>query len=352
MNGAQSRPFAGPLPGRRKILEVSSANLVRTGPMEGRTFPLVVEPEVEGVSLETWARGKRDWIESALTEHGALLFRGFDVPDVATFDGFVSATSDGPLEYQERSSPRSQVQGNIYTSTDHPASEEIFLHTEQSYNLTFPRKIYFYCVTPAAAGGATPIADCRKVLRRIDPRLQERLAAGGYLYVRNFGRGFGLPWQAAFQTEDPAEVEAYCRRNRIAAEWRGDGRLRTRQVRPVIARHPRSGEPTWFNHATFFHVSTLDTGLRRKLLESFGEEDLPNNTYYADGSPIAETAMDELREAYRRETVSFPWRKGDILMLDNMLVAHGREPFAGERKVAVAMADPVSWDDVQGGPLP
>ena len=54
-----------------------------------------------------------------------------------------------------------------------------------------------------------------------------------------------------------------------------------------------------------------------------------------------------LREAYRRETVSFPWQKGDLLMLDNMLVAHGRAPFSGPRQILVGMAEPVTRDQAR-----
>ena len=40
--------------------------------------------------------------------------------------------------------------------------------------------------------------------------------------------------------------------------------------------------------------------------------------------------------------VSFAWRRGDVLMLDNMLVAHGRATFKGDRRVVVAMAQTAS----------
>jgi alpha-ketoglutarate-dependent taurine dioxygenase len=32
------------------------------------------------------------------------------------------------------------------------------------------------------------------------------------------------------------------------------------------------------------------------------------------------------------------WEAGDLLMLDNLLAAHGRRPFSGERRIAVAMS--------------
>jgi alpha-ketoglutarate-dependent taurine dioxygenase len=111
-------------------------------------------------------------------------------------------------------------------------------------------------------------------------------------------------------------------------------------VRPAITQHPTTGEKVWFNHVAFWHVSSLPAEVREALLSVFSEDELPYNTYYGDGSPIEDSIVQEIREAYAEETIAFPWQKGDLLMLDNMLVAHGRNPFSGERKVIVAMAEP------------
>ncbi|HEU5133187.1 MAG TPA: TauD/TfdA family dioxygenase, partial [Pyrinomonadaceae bacterium] len=164
-------------------------------------------------------------------------------------------------------------------------------------------------------------------------------------YARNFGEGFGLPWQETFQTRSKADVEQYCSEHEITCTWLKDDRLRTTQVRPVIARHPRTGELTWFNHATFFHISTLNPTMRDFFLSEFAEEGLPNNTYYGDGSRIEPEVMDHLRQAYLQEKIVFPWQKSDVLMVDNMLASHAREPYSGERRVVTGMADPHRWKD-------
>jgi alpha-ketoglutarate-dependent taurine dioxygenase len=159
------------------------------------------------------------------------------------------------------------------------------------------------------------------------------------MYVRNFGDGFGLPWQTVFQTTEKEKVEEYCRIHDIKVEWKDSERLRTRQVGPAVVKHPRTGELVWFNHATFFHISTLEKNTREALLAGFQEEDLPTNTYYGDGSPIEPSVLESLREVYQQAMVTFPWQKGDILMLDNMLAVHGRLPFVGPRQVLVGMAE-------------
>ena len=85
--------------------------------------------------------------------------------------------------------------------------------------------------------------------------------------------------------------------------------------------------------------------LREVLLEEFAEEDLPTNTYYGDGSRIEPEVLEELREAYRQETIAFPWQAGDVMVLDNILTAHGRGPYSGPRKILVTMADPIQREN-------
>ena len=328
---------------KRREISVSLAALTRESYLApGATLPLVIEPAIEHVNLIAWAAENRELIEQKLLEHGGILFRGFPVASAETFQEFCRTLSGELLEYRERSSPRSRVHGRVYSSTDYPADQSIFLHNEHSYSLTFPLRISFFCETPAAQGGETPIAGTRKVVRRIDPHVVQRFVEKKWMYVRNLGDGFGLAWQTVFQTDDKSAVERYCAASGIEVEWKPGNRLRTRQVRDAITAHPRTGEPIWFNHATFFNVSTLEPRIRETLLAEFAEEDLPNNSYYGDGSPIEPEVLQQLRSAYENELVAFPWRKGDMLLLDNMLAAHGRAPYAGERKILVAMAEPVT----------
>jgi alpha-ketoglutarate-dependent taurine dioxygenase len=306
----------------------------------GQPLPLVMRPDNESPDpdlLELVARHQKP-IRERLLHYGGILFRGFPDVTVSTFRGLIVAVCGDPLQYLERSSPRHEIKDSIYTSTDYPAKQSIFLHNEQSYNITWPLRIFFHCVVAAPAGGATPLADCRRIYRRISAPTREKLA-GGYCYARHFSGQIGLTWQEAFQTSERAVVEEYCGKNDISAEWEPDGTLSTRQIRPVIAQHPETLEPLWFNHLTFFNIATLGSRTAKALL-ALGARQLPNNTYYADGTDIEPGVLAELRAAYLAEMVTFSWQPGDILMLDNMLVAHGREPFTPPREVVVGMAEP------------
>jgi alpha-ketoglutarate-dependent taurine dioxygenase len=100
----------------------------------------------------------------------------------------------------------------------------------------------------------------------------------------------------------------------------------------------------WFEHAAFFHISSLEPAVRDALLAEYKTEDLPFNTYYGDGSPIESSVLNEIRDAYRQAAARFPWQEGDVLLIDNMLTSHGREPYEGPRKIVVAMTDLYSKD--------
>jgi alpha-ketoglutarate-dependent taurine dioxygenase len=338
-----ARPGAQPGATRRKVVGSSTRDWVKGHPLfTDKAIPFVLQPAIDGVDLIDWAAGNRDWIDELLFEHRALLLRGFGVKTIETFERFVYATSNGELlEYRDRTTPRETRGERIYTSTVHPPDQRIHLHNEGTYWLKWATKLYFFCAKAPSKGGETPIADVRRVYDRIDPAIRERFVQRKMMLVRNFNQGFGLPWQNVFQTEDQAEVERYCTENSIEFEWHGGGRLRTRQTRPAVRKHPRSGEPVWFNHAAFFHYTSLEPQLRDALVGEYGTEGLPYNTCYGDGTPIEPEVADEVRRAYAAEKVLFAWHAGDLMLLDNMTVAHAREPYEGDREVVVSMTDAV-----------
>ena len=301
------------------------------------SLPALVEALDRSVEPVLWARQNRALIDDLLLESGGILFRGFRVNGVAHFERFiVEGFGRDPLSYKNRSTPRSAVRGHIYTSTEYPADQHICLHNENSYTRAWAERIFFHCVKPSETGGETPVADSRKVYERIAPAVRERFDRHGVMYVRNYD-GLDLPWQSVFQTQDRNEVEALCAASGIEFEWLGGERLRTREVAQATVTHPVTGAPVWFNQAHLFHVSSLDANVRDALTVAVPEHDLPRNAYYGDGTPIDEADLAAVREAYLAETVMFPWRSGDILMLDNVLAAHGRQPFGGSRKVVVGM---------------
>jgi len=274
----------------------------------------------------------------ALRTVGGVLFRGFKVGSPLDFRRFAASFGQPLASYEFGSTPRSKVFAGVYSSTEYPAHQHIPLHNEQSYTRAWPSRIWFHCMTPSRTGGETPIADSRQVYQRIPEAIREAFATRELLYVRNYSGALDLPWQRAFNTEDRADVERYCIEQDIEWTWKPDGELRTRQRCQAVLQHPDSGEWLWFNQAHLFHVSALEPAARTTLLAVLAEQDLPRNVYFGDGSPIPDEMLEAVRRVYGETQVAFPWQAGDVLMLDNRLVAHGRHPFTGDRKVIVAMA--------------
>ncbi|HVZ39808.1 MAG TPA: TauD/TfdA family dioxygenase [Candidatus Kapabacteria bacterium] len=340
------KPRKGGIAGRRKPIDTAVQRLVTMGEHSSPdALPLVMRPAVHGIDLIEWIAANRAYADALLHLHGALLFRGFNLRTADDLERFIGAASGTPMAYTERSSPRSAVGRNIYTSTEYPADRPIFPHNENSYAHIWPLRIFFLCVSPASRGGGTPLADCRSVLARIPAVIRDSFVERGVLYLRTFTPGLGVSWQTVFQTDDRARLGDDLARAGYSAEWLEGGGLGTRRIGPAVLRHPHTGEAVWFNHAAFFHISTLEPDLQADLLEQCGEERLPTNTRYGDGAPIDASVAGELRDAYRDRMRFFQWEPGDLLMVDNMLVAHGREPFHGDRKILVGMSIPCHLRD-------
>jgi alpha-ketoglutarate-dependent taurine dioxygenase len=306
----------------------------------GQALPRVFRATEEATDLASWVGAHRERVDGALRGHGALLFRGFAPPSASGFKAFCAAASTELLDYVYRSTPRTSVEDKVYTATEYPAHMTIPQHCENAYQRRWPTRLMFCCLQAAAKGGATPLTDVFGVTKRLDPKLVERFATRRVMYVRNYHVGLDLPWQTVFQTDDKRAVESYCRAHAIELEWRARGALRTRQVAQGVAIHPEHRRTVWFNQAHLFHVSALEPRTRDGLLGLYAEDELPRNAYYGDGRAIEPGVLEEIRAAHSAETVSYPWRTGDALLVDNMRVAHGRAPYEGPRRVLVAMADP------------
>jgi alpha-ketoglutarate-dependent taurine dioxygenase len=301
-------------------------------------FVLRIDAAVPDLDLAAWLHANRDEVLALLDRHGAVLLRGFVVNGPAGFGTAAQALVPELLDYRERAAPRSEVADRVFTSTELPADQTILQHHEMSYAHQWPGRLFFYCETPPAGGGATPLASERQVYPAIPPEIRQRFLRDGVCYVRNYGPDLDLPWPEVFQTTDRSEVEAYCRGAAMQCEWLGGGRLRTRAVRQAVARHPRTGETVWFNHSHLFHVSSLPPEIAAALIREFGIDGLPRNACYGDGRPIPDDEIGCIRELYQSAAVTFAWQPGDVLVVDNFLATHGREPFRGDRRVLVAMS--------------
>ncbi|WP_395607831.1 amino acid adenylation domain-containing protein [Pseudomonas sp. B22129] len=304
----------------------------------GQDFPLLMEPMDPGLDLVAWIKDNRALVEEKLARHAGILFRGFALRDIHDFEAFAEAVQPG-LYGQYGDLPKKEGGKNTYRSTPYPEKKMILFHNESSHQDRWPRKQLFFCEQPSPVGGATPVVDCRQMYLKLPAAIRQRFEDKGLLYVRTFADKLDVSWQHFFKTDVRADVEARCLAAGIAWTWLDNDELQIRTPCPAIIRHPVTGEKTFFNQVQLHHIFCLDPDVREDLLALFGEQRMPRHVYYGDGSPIEDEVMALVGELYEACAVRFDWHKGDVILLDNMLAAHARDPFEGPRKIVVAMGE-------------
>ncbi len=313
--------------------------MIKTSFLNPQKLPLVVEPEFNASfeSLLKTANDRREFLQEQLLRYGALLLRGFQMENAADFERFARIFSKKELfNYAGGVSPRRVLNDGVYTSTEYPAQFSLSLHNELSYSNIYPSLLFFGCLIAPQTGGETTLGDSRQILQKIDRQISDLFKRKKLCYVRNLqaDKGSGYSWQEAFESDDKESVEKTCLKAGADFEWKADGGLRLSQIRPAILTHPITTEEVWFNQADGFHPSNLD----EELLETLREDELRLNVRFGDGSPINSAMLAHIRAVLQNEKISHRWQAGDILILDNILAAHGRMPFAGARKIILAMA--------------
>ena len=328
---------------------------------EGKHFPLVITPQAgyDVATLGPWlqkAEDQKKWLKDKLLEHGALLFRGFDIHNATAMHAFCDAIDAQLMDYPRGTSPRTEINNQVYTSTEVAHNLPLPIHTEMSYTSVYPRALAFCCVIPPQQGGETPLADMKKVLERLPPSLVNEFETKGILYHQYCPSGHNntrfKTWQDMFATEDKNIAEQKCREQGVSISWRKDGSAKLTNPGVAIRVHPKTGERIWFNQAHVFHP-TMSAEFRyigrpvmaklvrvyEWLLENFpkGMPPYPYGCTFGDGSPIPRDAILTVRQAIWDETVTFRWEKGDLLLVDNLRLGHGRLPFTGDRKILAAL---------------
>lgn len=315
-------------------------------------LPLVVSPEepASPEDLIAWWNGNQQWVDDKLHDHGVLLFRGFGIADQEVLQHLVQSVSGGLMNYVDGNSPRTKVSSGVYTSTEYPPEFFISMHNELSYSAQWPARLFFCCAIPPREGGETPLIDSRRLLRELPDEVSDPFRERGVTYIRNLhaGQGFGPSWMDTFETEERADVEEHAERNGMSIEWMDDGSVRLSNTRPATMKHPVTGEEVWFNQADQFHPSTHPAEVYDSMMALYKgrEESMPQFVTFGDGSEIPEEMLDTIRSVTEEHLVLEPWQKGDLVLVDNMLAAHGRMPFKGPRKILVSMSQFLAAEDV------
>jgi len=310
-------------------------------------FPLVVAPRIdtkEGyIQAYQWLSQNSQLLFDMLSQVPAILFRSFDIFEPAQFEQFVGRTS-GELYGGYGDLPKNETGKDIYKSTQYPNNMPILFHNESSHLNCWPRFQWFFCVTPSPVGGATPIVDCRSMYQQLSDETRELIEAKGLLYVRSFIPAFDVSWQNFFKTDSLDEVKEKCAREGIQVNVLDNGVVQTRAHCPGVISVGEKRTKSFFNQIQLHHPYWLEKVVRETIEEMVGKECFPRNVLFGDGSEIPEYILAEISVLYDRNAVRFNWQAGDMLMVDNTLVAHGRDTFEGNRKIVVAMSHISSVD--------
>lgn len=319
-------------------------------------LPLVIEPVNPKMSTHDALQlisHHRESLKKHLLNVGGLLFRNFPISNEGDFSKFIKTMGLGNfVDYIGGDSPRTKIADGIYTSTEAPPSIKIPLHNELSFLDHFPKHIYFYCHIAPQKDGETIIGDARKIYQSMNDKIKSRFKEKGLKYTSRYYHKSTLmdfinrlqrshkTWIDVFETPNKSEVEKKCRQSNFAYKWNINDWIEISQQRPATIRHPQTNEEVWFNQVHLFDFNPKLLGMWRyvaaKLFYCRKYMKL-HEVSYGDLSEISQNDIYQIMDNLDANTISFPWQKGDVMVLDNILTMHGRAPFKGKRRVMTAM---------------
>ncbi len=339
--------------------------------VNAQQLPLIIEPNGSGNSkqeLLQWMQSNKAELEKKFFQHGAILFRGFDIDTPKAFED-VSMQVDNRLRNDYYgTSPRNIVKDTnfVYTASELPGYYPIPQHCEMTYVKHPPISIFFYCHVEPSYGGESPLCNFRKVYADMNPKIRDEFDKKGVLTVRNYSNPainnpFNLfqlkKWNEIFHTNDKAEVEKQCREQEIDFKWMKDDNLRLTHLTPATIKHPVTGETVWFNHSQVFHPASAPVEYkfihaRQQRTKTFFWKtliaamvkikslhtkpiDQSMNVLFGDNTPVPDSYMQHIEEVIWKNMVILPWKKNDVIAVDNFSTSHGRLPYEGEREILV-----------------
>jgi hypothetical protein len=278
-------------------------------------------------------------LAAPLEPAGAVLIRDADVTSAAALESLAGQLELAALAQREPFAPRRRLGPGVWSHPAWPSTSPMCMHHELGWQRQPPPYLLVACLRPADSGGHTGVADGRAVLALLPDRLVDRAARCGWTLVRRYSPGLiGMPWQEAFPGMGMAAVAAYAAVEEIRLDWNGPERLITYRDRPAVQATGSAGVLAWANLLAFCSEWTMDPPVREYLLSALGRAGLPFETSFGDGSPFTAADVETVNAAYDRVTTYVRWQPGNVLVLDNIRVAHSMAPFTGDRQMAVMHA--------------
>ena len=309
---------------------------------------------------------KQDILTSKLAQHGTLLFRGLPIHDAHDFSKFAHAFGYSPHEIIGIVVNRPLLAPNVAPANEAPKEVLIYNHNESPQVPHAPEYIFFYCHKAPVKGGETPISSSVELFERARqeiPDFIEELAAKGilsrvtYKVERQYQGGSTLKQafgkeilegddEATRRSKIEAQIARYGRGEHTTWEWANDGSIVVTHRLPTIRTQPGTGLPTLFTGlASYWKNKTVNQGGRGNVVQQL----------YGDGTPIPDKYLEHLAKITDEIRVLHRWQEGDVLVYDNVIAQHGRQPWEGEQEDRVVLASlfdgnvPGAYDDAEWG---
>ncbi|MDE4133250.1 amino acid adenylation domain-containing protein [Phaeobacter sp. QD34_3] len=310
--------------------------------------PEVLIPPVRGAKLAHWLRENREEIDRHLYRAGAVLLRGAGITDAAEFEAAAASLSREMIHENGEHEPVA-ASDVVQTPVRYPADVPLRAHNENTFNRIWPGRIMFACLTPAETGGETTVLDGRRIYQALHVDLRDRFAREGIRYRRVYQPGLEKSWQQVYGTTDPAELARACAKEEAELSWQGDVPV-TEAWRPAVARHPVTNEMTWVGQVPIWHPACHDPETTAALRSVFAPEALPRTCWFGGGGEISDADAQLIARLCAEAETPIAWQQGDMAVVDNLLAAHGRRPYTGQRRILVALSDPVEGKSLAGAP--
>ncbi len=305
--------------------------------MDG-SFPYIALAPATQVEPLNWITENREHLLQEVESVGAVLLREFALSSDNDFDAAIRQFQLPAFTYEESLSNavRKNRTDRVFTANEAPPEIEIFLHHEMAQTPLYPSKLFFFCEKAAASGGATPLCRSDLLWSAIQSDMPKFAAdcrdkAVKYTNVMPLAAdaksGQGRSWKSTLSCETAAAAEARLQALNYSWIWQEDGSLRvTTPVLPAV-RQRHSGIEVFFNQLIAAFMGWKDS---RNIAEK--------SVCFGDDSEITDADMERVVSLSEQFTYDLQWQNGDMAIVDNFLVMHGRRPFQGERKVLASLA--------------
>ncbi|KAJ4987274.1 taurine catabolism dioxygenase TauD [Stagonosporopsis vannaccii] len=316
-----------------------------------------IEPTLDEVITTVESLQSQSTLTQKLAQHGTLLFRDLPIHNAEDFSKFAHAFKFRPHEIIGIVVDRPLLAPNVAPANEAPKEVLIYNHNESPQVPHAPEYIFFYSHRAPAVGGETPISSSVELFQRANEEIPdfidtlatkgilsrvtykvEQQYAGGSTLKQAFGKEINDGDDAATRkAKVEAQIRRYNRDGHTTWEWTNDDRtLVLTHHLPAIRVHPITKQPSLFTGLAAYYKNFLAPSAPNSSRRNITQQ------LYGDGSPIPEEYLKRLAEITEEIRVLHKWQRGDVLVYDNVVAQHGRQPWEGEQADRVVLAS--LWD--------